>query len=96
MTALEMAGISISLLPDHEDSSLTSLLDANTNAHAWVPAANLLDESAQHSTEMDEYMDTLISGSTPVMISGGNIHIKHTHTHMYVFMRAFTSQMNFH
>ena len=71
MTALEMAGISISLLPDAEDSSLTFHLDAPTNAHAWVPAADLLSEAARHPTESDEYIQTLISGSKPVVASGG-------------------------
>ena len=71
MTALEMAGISISLLPDSEDSWLTSQLDAPTNAHAWIPAADLLAETAQHPIESDEYIQTLISGSKPVVLSGG-------------------------
>ena len=68
-----MAGASISLLPDSEDSSFTTLLDAPTNAHAWIPAADLLADTAKHHEETDEYMETLISGSKPVTISGGTL-----------------------
>lgn len=90
MTALEMAGISISLLPDDESSTLSSLLDVPTSAHAWVPSADLLADAAQHTVESDEYIESLISGSKPVAVTGGifiheyiytiNTQVYYTHT----------------
>ena len=69
MTALEMAGVSISLLPIDSSSNLMTLLDAPTNAHAWVASADLSLGPAPE--ESHEYMDSLISGSKHTVLSGG-------------------------
>lgn len=60
MTALEMAGVSISVLTVPDDRlQFLDLLDETTNAHAWTPSADLLSaELATAASEEDSFADS--------------------------------------